>query len=111
MDRPPHTARGDIGRRVAARRLQLDLSRQDVALRAGAAPGYIQYVEEQSATPGIGFLLRLADALETTVQELTGGTVDLPGGLGRAARGPGWPNSTRPNAGPCSVTTAWGGWR
>ncbi|MFH8377465.1 helix-turn-helix domain-containing protein [Streptomyces cyaneofuscatus] len=87
MDRPPHTARGDIGRRVAARRLQLDLSRQDVALRAGAAPGYIQYVEEQSATPGIGFLLRLADALETSVQELTGGTVDLPGGLGRAARG------------------------
>ncbi|MYX12026.1 helix-turn-helix domain-containing protein [Streptomyces sp. SID8374] len=86
MDRPPHAARGDIGRRVAARRLQLDLSRQDVALRAGAAPGYIQYVEEQSATPGIGFLLRLADALETTVQELTGGTVDLPGGLGRAAR-------------------------
>ncbi|WP_433395190.1 helix-turn-helix domain-containing protein [Streptomyces sp. CA-146814] len=86
MSRPPHPPRGDIGRRVAARRLQLDLTRQDVALRAGAAPGYIQYVEEQSATPGIGFLLRLADALETTVPELTGGTVDLPGGLGRAAR-------------------------
>jgi len=86
MARPPHAARGDIGRRVAARRLQLGLSRQDVALRAGAAPGYIEYVEEQPATPGIGFLLRLADALETTVHELTGGTVDLPSGLGRAAR-------------------------
>ncbi|AGK75410.1 helix-turn-helix domain-containing protein [Streptomyces microflavus] len=86
MARPPHAARGDIGRRVAARRLQLGLSREDVALRAGAAPGYIEYVEEQSATPGISFLLRLADALETTVHELTGGTVDLPGGLGRAAR-------------------------
>ncbi|MEW1612961.1 MULTISPECIES: pyridoxamine 5'-phosphate oxidase family protein [unclassified Streptomyces] len=87
MARSPHAAGGDIGRRVAARRLQLGLSRPDVALRAGAAPGYIQYVEEQSATPGIGFLVRLADALETTVHELTGGTVDLPGGLGRAARG------------------------
>nr|MDT0523589.1 DNA-binding protein [Streptomyces sp. DSM 41633] len=40
MARPPHPPRGDIGRRVAARRLQLGLSRQDVALRAGAAPGY-----------------------------------------------------------------------
>ncbi|MEU3265455.1 helix-turn-helix domain-containing protein [Streptomyces bacillaris] len=86
MSPAPQSPRGDIGRRVAARRHQLSLSRQDVALRTGAAPGYIQYVEEQSATPGIGFLLRLADALETTVQELTGGTVDLPGGLGRAAR-------------------------
>ncbi len=89
MSPAPQSPRGDIGRRVAARRHQLSLSRQDVALRAGAAPGYIEYVEEQSATPGIGFLLRLADALETTVQELTGGTVDLPGGLGPGGpRGP-----------------------
>ncbi|WSF80911.1 helix-turn-helix domain-containing protein [Streptomyces globisporus] len=75
-----------MGRRIAARRLQLGLSRQDVALRAGAAPGYIEYVEEQPATPGIGFLLRLADALRTTVQELSGSTGDLPPGFGRGAR-------------------------
>ncbi|QXQ95364.1 pyridoxamine 5'-phosphate oxidase family protein [Streptomyces sp. WY228] len=86
MPSSPHPARGDLGRRIAARRLQLGLSRQDVALRAGAAPGYIEYVEEQPATPGIGFLLRLADALETTVQELWGGTADLPPGIGRGAR-------------------------
>lgn len=86
MPAPPPQARGDIGRRVATRRKQLGLSRQDVALRAAAAPGYIAYVEEQSATPGIGFLLRLADALDTTVEELTGGTVDLPTGLAKAAR-------------------------
>ncbi|WP_097900903.1 helix-turn-helix domain-containing protein [Streptomyces sp. b94] len=86
MASAPHPAGGDLGRRIAARRLQLGLSRQDVALRAGAAPGYIEYVEEQSATPGVGFMLRLADALETTVRELSGGEVDLPSGAGRGAR-------------------------
>lgn len=72
----PRTApvhpRGDVGRRVAARRHELGLSREELALRAGSAPGYIQYLEEQPATPGVAFLLRLADALETTVPALTG---------------------------------------
>ncbi|MCQ1581109.1 helix-turn-helix domain-containing protein [Streptomyces parvus] len=86
MSSTPPPAKGDLGRRIAARRLQLGLSRQDVALRAGAAPGYIEYVEEQPATPGVGFLLRLADALETTVQELSGGAGDLPPAVGRGAR-------------------------
>ncbi|GHH72660.1 hypothetical protein GCM10018793_10040 [Streptomyces sulfonofaciens] len=85
---PPESERvkGDIGRRVVARREELGLSREDVAARSGSAPGYIQYMEEHTSTPGMGFLLRLADALETTVEELTGGTTDLPSGLGRAAR-------------------------
>ncbi|MEE1754666.1 helix-turn-helix domain-containing protein [Streptomyces sp. SP18CS02] len=81
----PEHLRGDIGRRVAARREELGLSREDVALRAGSAPGYIQYLEERTATPGMGFMLRLADALETTVAALTGGTADLPPGSGHAA--------------------------
>ncbi|WP_175408336.1 pyridoxamine 5'-phosphate oxidase family protein [Streptomyces sp. TRM64462] len=84
----PEHLKGDIGRRVAARREQLGLSREDVALRAGSAPGYIQYLEEQTAAPGMGFLLRLADALETTVVALTGGTADLPPGGGHAAYHP-----------------------
>ncbi|MFI2370794.1 helix-turn-helix domain-containing protein [Streptomyces sp. NPDC018833] len=84
----PRVPRGDIGRRVAARRQQLGLSREDVALRAGSAPGYIEYLEEQTATPGMGFLLRLADALETTVTALTGGGADVPPGSGRAAHRP-----------------------
>ncbi|MEU8677753.1 pyridoxamine 5'-phosphate oxidase family protein [Streptomyces sp. NPDC048560] len=79
---------GDLGRRVAARRRQLGLSRDEVAHRAGTAPGYISYVEEQSATPGIGFLLRLAHALGTSLEELSGTTVDLPPGTGRAAYHP-----------------------
>ncbi|MER5281156.1 pyridoxamine 5'-phosphate oxidase family protein [Streptomyces sp. NPDC002809] len=89
MPAPPRPARGDVGRRAATRRKQLGLSRQEVALRAAAAPGYIEYVEEQpAASPGIGFLLRLANALETTVEELTGGTEDLPTGLAKAAQQP-----------------------
>ncbi|MFB7225373.1 hypothetical protein [Streptomyces sp. NPDC056227] len=34
--------------------------------------------EERQATPGIGFLLQLAQAPETTVAELTGSTTELP---------------------------------
>ncbi|PVE11922.1 helix-turn-helix domain-containing protein [Streptomyces scopuliridis] len=82
----PH--RADLGRRVLARRQELGLTREDVAVRAGSAPGYIQYLEEHSASPGIGFLLRLADALETTVTELTGATTDLPPGIGAAGYHP-----------------------
>ncbi|MEU1279216.1 pyridoxamine 5'-phosphate oxidase family protein [Streptomyces sp. NPDC005805] len=79
---------GDIGRRVGARRRELGLSREEVATRAGSAPGYIQYLEENPAAPGMGFLLRLADALETTVTALTGSGADLPEGLGRAGYHP-----------------------
>ncbi|MFF3754643.1 pyridoxamine 5'-phosphate oxidase family protein [Streptomyces sp. NPDC002018] len=83
---PTHQA--DLGRRAEARRRELGLTRADVALRSGAAPEYIRYVEERSATPGIGFLLRLAYALDTTVAELTGATADLPAGTGEAAHAP-----------------------
>ncbi|MBM9617791.1 helix-turn-helix domain-containing protein [Streptomyces zhihengii] len=79
---------GDIGRRVAARRRQLGLSREELALRAASAPGYIEYLEEKPAAPGMGFLLRLADALETTVTALTGGDAELTGGVGRAGYHP-----------------------
>ncbi|MEU0133032.1 pyridoxamine 5'-phosphate oxidase family protein [Streptomyces sp. NPDC006296] len=82
------TAAGDFGRRVAARRAYLGLSREDVALRTASAPGYIEYVETQPGSHGMGFVVRLAHALETTVDELTGGTVDLPPGTGRAAGRP-----------------------
>ncbi|MEU2076340.1 pyridoxamine 5'-phosphate oxidase family protein [Streptomyces sp. NPDC013489] len=82
----PHSthATSDLGRRVASRRTRLGLSWEDVAERAGSTPGFIAYVEENAATPGIEFLVRLANALETTVQDLTGYTADLPPGGARA---------------------------
>ncbi|MCX5554655.1 pyridoxamine 5'-phosphate oxidase family protein [Streptomyces sp. NBC_00038] len=85
----PGAAQGDVGRRIAQRRQELGLSREETAVRAGTAPGYVQYLEEQStAAPGIAVLIRLADALETTVVALRGGDADLPPGVGRAARHP-----------------------
>ncbi|WNO77010.1 helix-turn-helix domain-containing protein [Streptomyces sp. AM8-1-1] len=78
----------DLGRRVAHRREELGLTWADVAQRAGAAPGYIEYVEQRSAVPDIGFLLRLSDALETTLAELTGGLANFPPGYGQALRNP-----------------------
>jgi transcriptional regulator with XRE-family HTH domain len=83
------SARGDIGRRIAQRREELGLTREKAASRAGTAPGYVQYLEEQStAMPGTAVLIRLADALQTSVAALRGGDADLPPGVGRAARHP-----------------------
>jgi transcriptional regulator with XRE-family HTH domain len=72
-------AEGDIGRRLTLRRRQLGLSREELADRAGVAPGYLQYVEEQPAAfPGATFLLRIADALDTTLARLRGGDTAQP---------------------------------
>lgn len=77
-------APGDLGRRLAARRTQLALTRRRTAARAGVATGYLRYLEEHpGAVPRTGVLIRLAQALETTVTELTDGAVDVPSGSGR----------------------------
>jgi len=84
-----HHTTGDLGRRIALRREELGLSREETATRAGMATSYLQYLEEQpTAAPGVATLLKLAGALSTTVLELTGGDVDLPPGLGQAGRHP-----------------------
>ncbi len=79
---------GDIGRRIAHRRRQIGLSREEVADRAALAPEYLRYVEEQPANVGIGALLRVADALDITADELSGGEVSIPPGRGQAAARP-----------------------
>jgi transcriptional regulator with XRE-family HTH domain len=80
---------GDLARRVAQRRRELGLSREEVAHRAGMAAGYLDYLEHSPAVAiPRGSLIRLADALETTVKALRGGTVDRPPGPGRAGLHP-----------------------
>lgn len=80
---------GDLGRRVAHRRHQLGLSREEVARRAGMAAGYLDYLEDSPAVAiPRGSLIRLADALETSVKALRGGRVDRPPGPGRAGPHP-----------------------
>lgn len=80
---------GDLARRVAHRRQELGLSHHEVAERAGMVPGYLDYLEHSSsvALPR-GSLIRLAAALETTVDYLRGGEVDRPPGPGRAGPHP-----------------------
>lgn len=84
---PYPAAPGDMGRRVAKRRDELGLTREEVAARAGMATSYLRFIEEQStAAPGPGTLGTLAAALDTTVVALNGGEADLPPGrLGRAS--------------------------
>ncbi|MFF7765082.1 pyridoxamine 5'-phosphate oxidase family protein [Streptomyces massasporeus] len=81
-DRPPNP--GDIGRRVAAERTGRGLTREETARRAGMAPEYLAYLEEQPADPTMASLVRLADALGTTVGSLRGGGIDVPPGQGQA---------------------------
>lgn len=85
----PAKPQGDLGRRLTARRTQVGLSRREAAARAGMATSYLGHLEDHpGATPSTGALLRLAEALETTVTDLSGGAVDLPAGTGRAGRSP-----------------------
>ncbi|MFF2503746.1 helix-turn-helix domain-containing protein [Streptomyces sp. NPDC058067] len=80
---------GDIGRRIAQRREELGLTREETAARVGTAPGYIRYLEEKpSAMPGIGVLVRLADVLGMGISALRGGDAGLPPGIGKAAHHP-----------------------
>jgi nitroimidazol reductase NimA-like FMN-containing flavoprotein (pyridoxamine 5'-phosphate oxidase superfamily) len=63
---------GDLGRRAAHRRASLGLTREEVALRAGMAPGYVAYLEEHPPQLSRWALYRLARALQTTEDELLG---------------------------------------
>ncbi|MGA5037779.1 pyridoxamine 5'-phosphate oxidase family protein [Streptomyces capoamus] len=75
---------GDIGRRVAAERRRRGISRVETAGRARMSPDYLAYLEESPADPTLATLIRLADALGTTVAALRGGGMDLPPGQGHA---------------------------
>ena len=80
MGTAPEGRSGDLGRRLRARRLELGLSIDAVAKRAGMAPDYLIYLEGAVGSVGMGPLLRLAAALETTADTLTGGAIDRPPG-------------------------------
>ncbi len=72
---------GDLGRRVARRREELGISRDEVATRASMHPSFVELIEESPA-PRLttGALRRLASALDTTVDALSGGGMLAPPG-------------------------------
>ena len=76
---------GDLGRRIASRRTARRLTRQQLGRRAGISPAFIEYLETQAESIvglSAATLLRLADALQTTPEELAGGGRDRPPGQG-----------------------------
>jgi len=79
---------GDLGRRIEQRRRELVLSREQIAERAGMALAYLEHLEHHAAEAPAAGLTRLAAALETTVSELLGGTVEVPAGQATAAAHP-----------------------
>jgi transcriptional regulator with XRE-family HTH domain len=79
---------GDLARRVRRRRGALGLSQDEVARRAGLDPDYLDRVEHAPAILTAGALIRLADALDTTVSELLGSQPRQPSGHGGAALHP-----------------------
>jgi transcriptional regulator with XRE-family HTH domain len=79
---------GDLARRVQQRRGALGLSQEEVATRARMDPGYLDQIEHAPAALTAGALIRLADALNTTVADLLGSQPKRPPGHGQAALHP-----------------------
>ncbi|MBF6558195.1 MAG: pyridoxamine 5'-phosphate oxidase family protein [Acidimicrobiales bacterium] len=83
----PHLS--DLAMRIAYRRGELGLSREEVARRAGMDAGYLDYFERRPiGVLSIAALYRLASALETTPEALAGGDVGRPPGPGQAGPQP-----------------------
>jgi transcriptional regulator with XRE-family HTH domain len=74
---------GDVGRRIAAARTRAGLSLEEAAGRARMSPQYLAYLEGHPSDPSPATLLRLADALGTTLDGLRGGGQERPPGQGQ----------------------------
>lgn len=64
--------RGDLARRMIARREELGLSVEQVAHRAGVGPAYIRYLEANATMPTWEALGAIAAALDTLPAVLLG---------------------------------------
>ena len=80
---------GDVGRRIAERQGELNLTVAEVAERAGMAPDYLEYLEDTpTAEPSSSALMRIALALEMSVSGLLGGEEGRADGWAAAASDP-----------------------
>jgi transcriptional regulator with XRE-family HTH domain len=77
----------DLGRRILDQRTRAGLSREDAAAQAGMAPEYLAYLEtSQTPNPSQAALARLAAALGTTPDALSGAGLTKPPGQHGASR-------------------------
>lgn len=65
----------EIGRRIACRRKQLNLTQEYLAEVVEVTPQYISHIECARSIPSTEVVMRLAIALETTPDEFLVGTV------------------------------------
>lgn len=82
------SAGSDLGRRIAYHRERLGLTHEQLAERTELTSGYIRYLEESTGTPSRESLIHLAEALDTTFDDLLGGATDRPPGKGPAMAHP-----------------------
>jgi nitroimidazol reductase NimA-like FMN-containing flavoprotein (pyridoxamine 5'-phosphate oxidase superfamily) len=76
----------DVGTRIAEHRHRAGLSLEEAADRAGMSPEYLGYLESSpDPNPGKGALMRLAAALNTSPEALSGAGMQLPPGQREAA--------------------------
>ncbi|GAA2834232.1 helix-turn-helix domain-containing protein [Nonomuraea rubra] len=75
-----------LGRRIAQRRDELGLTREDLAARTGIDAGYVAYLEDGPSIREA--ITRLAAALDTTVEGLLGEVTETPSGAGPASPHP-----------------------
>jgi nitroimidazol reductase NimA-like FMN-containing flavoprotein (pyridoxamine 5'-phosphate oxidase superfamily) len=76
----------DVGTRIAEQRRRAGLSVDEAAERAGMSPEYLAYLESSpDPNPGKGALMRLAAALNTSRETLSGAGMQLPPGQRDAA--------------------------
>ncbi|NRQ39065.1 helix-turn-helix domain-containing protein [Nonomuraea sp. NN258] len=77
-----------LGRRIASRRDELNLRREELARRADVPLAYLRYLEEQTVESMRDTVARIADALDMTIDELIGEAADVPSGSGEAGPHP-----------------------
>ncbi|MEU3660646.1 pyridoxamine 5'-phosphate oxidase family protein [Streptomyces sp. NPDC032940] len=77
-----------VADRIALRRGQLGMSREEMAARAGMSVTYLRQVEELGTGFDPGALMRLAAVLDMPYEELTTGRRDTPPGRGGPAAHP-----------------------
>ncbi|MBF8190656.1 pyridoxamine 5'-phosphate oxidase family protein [Nonomuraea sp. K274] len=77
-----------LGRRIARRRDELGLTREELADRSGLEPGYVAYLEGEYTVNVCEALARLSEALGTTVEDLLQEAAEPPAGTGPAAPRP-----------------------
>ncbi|MFF9453643.1 pyridoxamine 5'-phosphate oxidase family protein [Streptomyces flaveolus] len=82
------SAEESVTTRIALRRGQLGMSREEVARRAGMSMTYLRQVEELGTGFDPGALMRLAAVLDMSYEELATGRRDVPPGRGGPAAHP-----------------------